>query len=204
MVAGQHLKVGGLELEDDGATGESSVRQSAGDAIAERTKRICQLPGMAQIACERNLRRDALRRPISDDLAVVLAAREPGQLPAELAEAGDELRLRDCAQRRDRRDADRFQLARGRRADAEHLANRQRSEKVHRLGVADDRKAARLVEIRGELGEELVEAEADRDGDADVTFDRERNAGQQHRRRPVRQTDIRRDRDRPRRARPAR
>ena len=62
MMAGQHLKIGGLELEDDGTAGEPGVRQAAGDAIAEGTKGLCQLPGMAQNACEGGLRRDALRR----------------------------------------------------------------------------------------------------------------------------------------------
>ena len=129
-------------------------------------------------------------RPTSDDLAVVLAARELGQPTAELAEMGDEVRLREGAERPDGCDADRFQLPCRRRTDTEDLTNRQRREEVQRLGAADDRKAAWLVEIGGELGEELVEAEADRDGDADLALDRQRNPGQQDRRRPVRPAEI--------------
>ena len=43
--------------------------------------------------------------------------------------------------------------------------------KPKRLGAADHREAARLVEIGRDLGEELVVREADRDGDADLFLD---------------------------------
>ena len=43
-----------------------------------------------------------------------------------------------------------------------------RARNVDRLGLADHREAARLLEVGGDLGEELVEGEADRDGDADL------------------------------------
>ena len=53
---------------------------------------------------------------------------------------------------------------------------------VERLGPADDREAARLVEVGGDLGQELVVAEADRDGDAELALDPARQAGSASRR----------------------
>ena len=48
-----------------------------------------------------------------------------------------------------------------------------------RLGAADDGEAARLLQVGGELGEELVAGQPDRDGDADLALD----AGGNHRQR---------------------
>ena len=56
-------------------------------------------------------------------------------------------------------------------------------EERQRLGAADDGEAARLVEVRGDLGEELVVAEPDRDGDAELALDPLLEAGE--RRRPA-------------------
>jgi hypothetical protein len=44
------------------------------------------------------------------------------------------------------------------------------AEKIERLGLSDDRKAARLFEIGGDLGEELAVGKTDRDRDADLLF----------------------------------
>ena len=45
------------------------------------------------------------------------------------------------------------------------------AQEVDRLGAADDRKAARLVEVGGDFGQEFVEAEANRHGDLQLVFD---------------------------------
>ena len=44
--------------------------------------------------------------------------------------------------------------------------------------AADHREAARLLEVRGDLGEELVVRQADRDGDADLRLDPRREPGE--------------------------
>ena len=51
-------------------------------------------------------------------------------------------------------------------ADAEDEAHRLRREERRRLACAQHRKAARLVEIGGDLGEEFVAGQPDRNGDA--------------------------------------
>ena len=56
-------------------------------------------------------------------------------------------------------------------------------EEGERLASADHREAARLLEVGGDLGEELVEGEADRDGDADLVLDPPREPGEAQRRR---------------------
>jgi hypothetical protein len=53
------------------------------------------------------------------------------------------------------------------------------------LGVADDRKAARLVQVGGQFGQELVVRKPDRNGDADLALDAARDLGQGQRRRPL-------------------
>jgi hypothetical protein len=50
-------------------------------------------------------------------------------------------------------------------------AHRLFGEECLRFACAQDRKAARLVEIRGDLGEKFVAGQPDRDGDAELSFD---------------------------------
>jgi len=71
-------------------------------------------------------------------------------------------------------DAGARQLALHHLADAIDGADRPRRQEALRLGATDGGKAARLVEIGSELGEELVVRQADRDGDADLLLDRQR------------------------------
>ena len=51
------------------------------------------------------------------------------------------------------------------------IADRLVGQEVGGLRAADDREAARLLEIRGDLGEELVVGEPDRDGDPELVLD---------------------------------
>ena len=63
-------------------------------------------------------------------------------------------------------------------ADAPEPADAHRRQQRHRLVARNRRKAARLVEIGGELRQELAVAEADRDGDADLALDPRREPRQ--------------------------
>ena len=56
-------------------------------------------------------------------------------------------------------------------ADAEDEADRLVGQHLARLVLVEHGKAARLVEVGGDLGQELVAGQADRDGDADVALD---------------------------------
>ena len=67
-------------------------------------------------------------------------------------------------------------------ADARDDRDRLVGEEIRGLRAADDREAARLLEIRRDLGEELVVGQPDRDRDADFLLDppgeaRERDGG---------------------------
>ena len=57
------------------------------------------------------------------------------------------------------------------RPHAGDLAHRQGREERKRFRAADNREAPRLVEVRRELGQQLVVAQADRHGDADLALD---------------------------------
>ena len=56
-------------------------------------------------------------------------------------------------------------------ADAPDHGHRLLGQEADRLGLADDRKAARLAEVRRDLGEELAVGQAGRNGDADLLLD---------------------------------
>ena len=68
----------------------------------------------------------------------------------------------------------------GRRADAIDEADRLVRQHVAGLVLIERGKAARLVEIGGDLGEKLVAGQADRHGDADVALDVAGKARQRH------------------------
>src|SRR5579864_4802419 len=56
------------------------------------------------------------------------------------------------------------------------------AQKGQRFGATDDGKPARLVELGGELGQELVEAQSDGNGNSDRGFDLLRQRGHRFRR----------------------
>ena len=90
---------------------------------------------------------------------------------ANLPVARDQNPFVDALQITDGGNAVARQAALQRLADAPQDGNRLVAQEVDRLGAADYSEAARLVEVRGDLGEELVVAQTDRDGDADLALD---------------------------------
>ena len=126
---------------------------------------------IGDIAVERRLRGHALGFAIGADFALVDAAREAGEAAAFLAVAAHQLDLARPLQIGDAMKAVARKPRRARLADAEDEAHRLRREKCLRLACAEHRKAARLVEVGGDFGEEFVAGEPDRDGDAEVLLD---------------------------------
>ncbi len=61
-------------------------------------------------------------------------------------------------------------------ADAQMKPTGRGARNAHALRCPSNREAARLVEIGGDLGEELVRRQADRDRDADLVLDAPREA----------------------------
>ena len=90
-------------------------------------------------------------------------ARQFRQAHPEPAVAARQLAPVERAQLPDPQDAVGGEPALHRTADPPQPADRLVGEKAGRLGPADHRETARLVEIGGELGKKLVVAEADRD-----------------------------------------
>ena len=121
---------------------------------------------------ERGLGRHALGLALGAHGARVDAVREPRQPQALGAEPAHQLGLVGALQVGD----DAKALARERRAhrlaDAPDEGHRPGRQERRRLGAAEHREAARLVEIGGELGEELVLGQPDRHRDADLVLDR--------------------------------
>ena len=160
---------------------------------------------IGDVALERRLGGHALGFAIGADLARVDAAREPGEAAAFLAVAAHQRHLADALQIGDAVEAVAGEPRRAHLADAEDEAHRLFGEECLRLAPAQDRKAARLVEIGGDLGEKFVAGKPDRDGDAELLVRRRRQSAQA----PWRAADraaarCPRDRETPRRSRAAR
>ena len=116
-------------------------------------------------------------------MARILAARQFRQAQPEPAIAVRQFSPVERAQLADPQDAVGGEPALHRTADPPQPIDRLVGEKAGRLGPADHRETARLVEIGGELGEKLVVAEADRDRDPERRLDPPRKRGQRLRRR---------------------
>src|SRR5262249_27049774 len=129
------------------------------------------------VLVEGRLGRDALHLAVGIDPAVVLAAGEAVEPPADDAVAPEEPVLLDAAQIGDGGDAVAGELRLERLAHAPDQADGFGAQEVQHRGPADDRVAPRLVEIRGDLRQELVVAEADGHGDPDAPLDLEGEAG---------------------------
>src|SRR5438067_410841 len=99
-------------------------------------------------------------------MPLVLAAREVREAQPDAAVTRGEVALVERGELADAGDAVARQPPLHRAADAPQPADRLVSEKSLCLGAADHRKAARLVEIGGELRKEFVVTEPDRGGDA--------------------------------------
>ena len=196
-----------LELQRDAAPGETRGLEPPRDALHRRHSTGWRSSKAARSRVEGGLGRDALRlalrahRPVRPRRARARASapRSRPTTPAEIA-AGARRRWRDrCAM-----------PARARRAcaaaaDAGDDADRPLGEERRGLGAPDDREAARLVEIGGDLGQELVVRKPDRDRDAELLLDPLGEADQgDGRARAGGRGRCRKGRGRPRRSRPAR
>src|SRR5205814_6021716 len=113
---------------------------------------------------EGGLGRDRFGQPARIAVAAVLTARQAAEPRPDPAVARRQIALVEGAELADPGDAVGGEPALHRAADAPQPADRLVGEKTPRLGAADHRETARLVETGSQLGQELVVAEADRDG----------------------------------------
>ncbi len=112
------------------------------------------------------------------------------QRAAELAHARHQGGLGHGLQLRHHCDAAFLEPARGGAADAVDGADRQGGQDRLGLGAADHRQAAGFVAVGRQLGQRLVVAQANRDGDADIALHGAGQPGQDHHRQPVDQAVL--------------
>ena len=99
------------------------------------------------------------------------AARQPIEALAHRPVASHEVAFLHRLELADRADAVAFQRGGESLADAPDERHRLAGQEGHGFRLADDREAARLVEVGGHLGEERAVGETDGNGDADFAFD---------------------------------
>ncbi len=137
-----------------------------------------ELAEIGDVIVEGRLGRNRLHVAVAADGAGILATRQPGEARAGFAVAADEVGGIGLLQLADGRIA---VLAQGLGEDLAHAVDQAHGlpgEKAQRLGAADDGEAAGLVEVGRDLGEELVVAEAHRDGNAHLLLDLAGEAGE--------------------------
>ena len=126
--------------------------------------------GVGSIFVEGRLVRDRLHAGVAGHPAIVLPA---CQMPQPVPMCAETLRQRlaiPAAQIGEAADACRLQRRGRRLPHPPDQPDRPRSEEVLRFRLANHRKTARLVEIRGKLGQKLIVAEPDRAADAKLGF----------------------------------
>ncbi len=140
---------------------------------------------------------------IGPDGARILAARQMIEAAPHRAVAAHQLAQLQLLQLADGAEPVLLQHLREGLADAPDQRHRLGGEERDRLRLADDGEAARLLEVGGDLGEELAIGEPDRDGDADLVLDLAGETGEHEGRRaavqPLRALEVEKglvDRDR--------
>jgi hypothetical protein len=164
------LEIGGLQLDRYGLRGQLGALQAPRDRLRQRPK-FCQQSFLGgQILIEGRLGGDAFGRRIRIDFAIVLAARKAIEPAADRAEFCGESPFTKVLELPDRHDPARCKPPPHGFANPVNQSDRLRPQKIARFRSSDHGKPARLVEIGGNLGEELVAGEANGDGDADLIF----------------------------------
>ena len=125
VLAGVEREVVVLDLERDGAAEQIGLGHALRDPLGDRPERVEHRVGCREVGREGLLGADRLVGPIGADRALVLAARDPEVVAADLAEAVDELGLGARAEIGAVVDPGLLHLARGDRADAEEALDRQ-------------------------------------------------------------------------------
>ena len=127
-----------------------------------------QKVGIGGILEKRGFGREAFHRRVARHAAPVLPARKVPEAIPHRPEARHQILARPAAQVGDVADPGLVERALPRLADAPDQAHGLVSKEIHRLGPPDHREAARLVEVGGDLGQELVVRQAHRPGDSQL------------------------------------
>lgn len=129
-------------------------------------------PAIGGVSLKRDLPAEGSRLPAGDDGAVVPTVRGLVKISTvRLAEIRDRGRDREHRQGTDGRDAEPPKLGGGLGSDAQELLDVERPDACRYVGFGENGEAVGLAEIRCELGEELVGADADAAGQSGRRLD---------------------------------
>ena len=166
-----NFEIRGFQLQRHRRAGELLGFQARRDLLGQAPQDFFERTEIRQIALERGFRGHALGFAIGAHRAVVEAAGEPRQAAAFLAVAAEQLDLADPLQIGDAMKTVAGEPRHAGLADAVDEARRFWRQEGRGLAAAEHGKAARLVEIGGDLGEEFVAGEPDRHRDAQRLLD---------------------------------
>ena len=172
-----------LQLQHHGPAGDLRLFQPRRNLFRQRPQHRHEIGRRGEVDVECGFRRYALGAVLGLNASFVLAARQVIEPISHAAVAAHQLGPLHALQLHDRTDAVTLQRRRKGLADAPDHGHRLFGEEGHGLGFADYRQAARLAEVRRDLGEKLAVGKSARDGDADGLFDVEREFREHHGRR---------------------
>jgi len=176
--ARENAKVRSLQLERHGGAGKLLVLEPGGDLLRGGPQPLLQRPERGKITLEGVLRRYALALALGVDRTMVDSARQPVETLSLGTVAAHEVALVGALQVGDQAETVARKAELGRLADAVDERHRFVGKKRRRLGTTQHGETARLVEIGGNLGQELVGGKADRNGDAEFVFNPGGKAGE--------------------------
>jgi hypothetical protein len=166
VAAGDQLEVLALELQRHGAAGQPLGLGAVGDLLGQPPDMAVEEVGVGGVLEEGGFLGDRLGALVAVHAAGVEAARQVPEPVAHAAEAGAKVGAVPAQEVGDGADACLFQRGLGRGADAPDDADGLGFRKASVSALADHREAAGLVEVGGDLGEELVVRQADGAGEA--------------------------------------
>jgi hypothetical protein len=169
--AGALPEIGRLQFQRDGQSRKISVLESHRHLLRQPPQQLFEGDEIADVGLERGLAGDGLGAAIGHDAAIVDAAGQPPQPAALARKLLHQFDFVGVLQIGDGAKAALRQPLLGRRPDPEDESDRLIRQHRARLDLIEDRKAARLVHVGRDLGQEFVAGQPDRNRDADAALD---------------------------------
>ena len=169
--AGADFEVRGFQFQRHRGPGELLGFQARRDLLGQAPQDFFERAKVGKVALEGGFRGYALGFAIGAHRAVVEAAGKPRQAAAFLAVAAEELSFADALQVGDAMESVAGEPRHAGLADAVNKTRGLWRQERGRFAAAEHGKAARLVEIGCDLGEEFVASKPDRHRDAQRLLD---------------------------------
>ena len=161
VAAGDGGEIGALQLQRHGPPGKTLGLGAIRHLFRQPPDMAVQKVAVGYILIKGRLGRDRLHRLIRGHAPEILAPRKVPETVADLPETLDQVLAVPAGEVVEGTDTGGVQLRLTGRPDAPDHADRLALQKPRRIGPPDDREAARLVEVRGDLGKELVMRQPD-------------------------------------------